>query len=176
MMAERVYKLFIYSVTTGGLFFILKQSNFYHKYLWGDQEDPQYFSNYPCQKVPKYLDDVYVLKLSYHLYELIYSVLFQYNRRDFPEYILHHTLTMVLILFSYSYNFTPIGAVIMIIHDFPDCLVCIFKITADVMSNRVQYAAAACMFFSWIYFRLWFFPYWTIKVYYEQAGHSDHYV
>eukprot|EP00347_Sterkiella_histriomuscorum_P009355 403341532 len=176
MMSERVYKFFIYAATTGCLFFVLKQSNFLHTYLWGDQADPQYFANYPCQKIPKYLDDIYVIKLAYHTYELVYTLLFQYDRRDFPEYILHHIVTMSLILFSYSVNFLPIGGVIMIIHDLPDCLVCIYKITADVMGPKIQYSAAAAMFLSWIYFRLWFFPYQTIYMYYQQVAHSTHYV
>lgn len=137
MMAERVYKLFIYSMTTGCFFFVLKQSNFYHKYLWGDKEDPKYFENYPCQKLPRYLDDIYVIKLAYHVYELVYTLLFQYDRRDFPEYILHHIVTMVLILFSYSVNFLPIGAIVFIVHDFPDCFVSFFKICSDVTSQKV---------------------------------------
>ncbi|CDW88398.1 UNKNOWN [Stylonychia lemnae] len=176
MMAERVYKFFIYSVTSGGLFFVLKQSNFYHKLLWGDQEDPQYFSNYPCQKIPKYLDDIYILKLSYHVYELIYTMGFQISRRDFPEYIFHHIITLVLVLFSYSVNFLPIGAVIMLIHDFPDIFISLFKITYDIVSSKFQHILAAIMFPLWIYCRIFFFPVYMIAKYYEQAAHSDHYV
>lgn len=102
----------------------------------GDQVDPQYFNNYPCQKIPNYLDDIYILKLSYHVYELLYTIGFQRDRRDFPEYILHHTLTLVLVLFSYIINFLPIGAVIMLVHDVPDVLISLFKITSDIISSK----------------------------------------
>lgn len=39
MLAERVYKLFIYSGTTGFLYWILKNGDFLHKYLTGNETD-----------------------------------------------------------------------------------------------------------------------------------------
>eukprot|EP00347_Sterkiella_histriomuscorum_P006081 403354139 len=176
MIAERVYKFFMYTCSSIGIFFVLKQGNFLHKYLMGNLEDPQYFVNYPCVKVPKHLDDVYVLKLSYHLYELCYSILFHRDRRDFPEYILHHIITMVLILFSYSLNMLTLGAVIMFVADFTDCFVSLFKITADVMNDRVQFVTAAAMIISWTYFRIWFFPSQLMTAWYIQSSQSPHYV
>ena len=142
----------------------------------GDQTDPQYFNNYPCQKIPNYLDDIYILKLSYHVYELLYTMGFQRDRRDFPEYILHHTLTLVLVLFSYIINFLPIGAVIMLVHDFPDVFISLFKITSDIISSKYQNILAGIMFPLWLYCRIYFFPVYLIGKYYEQAANSDHYV
>lgn len=175
-ISERMYKFFIQFVSTVGMFFILKQGNFLHKYLQGDQEHPQYFVNYPCVKVPKHLDDVYVLKLSYHLYELFNTIAFHRDRRDFPEYMLHHIITLVLVLFSYSINILTIGSVIMFLTDFTDCFVSLFKITADVMSNKIQYSAAAVMVVCWIYLRVWFFPIYLMQEWYSQATSSGHYV
>ena len=40
MMAERVYKFLVYCITTTWLFAILKNSNFLHNKLAGDQADP----------------------------------------------------------------------------------------------------------------------------------------
>jgi len=137
MISERMYKLFIYTISSIGIYFVIKRGNFLHTALTGDKENPIYFENYPCVRIPHYLDDVYVLKLSYHLYELCYSVLFHRERRDFPEYILHHVITMVLILFSYSLNMLSMGSVLMFISDFTDLFVCIFKICADVMSDKI---------------------------------------
>lgn len=167
LMAERVHKLFIYISTTVMLFFVLKQSNFLHRLLQGDQENPLYFDNYPCQKLPHYLDDIYVVKLTFHSYELLYTILFQSERRDFPEYIFHHILTLVLILFSYSINFLPIGAVIMFVHDLPDIFVSIFKLTQDLIPMQIQFIINSSVILSWIYFRLYVFPMHLIKVYYE---------
>lgn len=48
MMAERIYRFFLYlGFTLFGLW-ILKQGNFLHRYLLGNSTNPQYFVNYPC--------------------------------------------------------------------------------------------------------------------------------
>eukprot|EP00347_Sterkiella_histriomuscorum_P000451 403375818 len=176
MVAERIYKFFIQSVSTVGMFFILKQGNFLHSLLLGNQENPQYFVNYPCVKVPKHLDDVYVLKLTYHLYELFNTLIFLRDRRDFPEYVLHHIITLVLVLFSYSINILTIGSVIMFLTDFTDCFVSLFKITADVMSNKIQYTVAVVMVVVWIYLRVWFFPIHLMWEWFKQSTSPNHYV
>lgn len=76
LMSERVYKLFISFCTSLVLLLILKNGDFLHTYLSGYSEHPVYFKNYPCPNVPHYLDDFYVVKLTYHGYELLYSLAF----------------------------------------------------------------------------------------------------
>ncbi len=73
-----------------------------------------------------------MFKLSYHLYELIYTVILHRKRPDFPEYFFHHLMTWSLIFFSYSLNTVPIGAAVMILHDVTDLAVTIFKLTVDI--------------------------------------------
>lgn len=132
MVAERMYKIFVYTISSVGILFVLKKGGYLHILLLGDQEDPQYYTTYPCTKMSSLLDDVYVLKLSYHLYELIYTLLYFRDRRDFPEYILHHVITLVLIIFSYSLNLLTLGSVIMFLTDSTDWFVCLFKLTVDI--------------------------------------------
>jgi hypothetical protein len=48
LLAERGYKFIIHIVTTIMLFWILKNSNFLHRNLLGDQDPVFYFKNYPC--------------------------------------------------------------------------------------------------------------------------------
>ena len=158
MIAERVYKLIMHTVTTVALFAILKNSRYLPKYLLGDYQDPQYWENYPCQVLPNYLDDLYVIKLSYHVYEQIYAMGFQYNRRDFAEISLHHIFTIFLVLFSYMSNWLPYGSMIMLIHDITDTIVSIFKLTVDITPTWVQATSYGLMFFGWVYFRLYIFP------------------
>ena len=76
MLAERVYKLIIHTATTGANFFILKNSTFLKRNLLGDHDEVFLFKDFPCQKLPNYLDDLYVIKLSYHFYEQFYTLLF----------------------------------------------------------------------------------------------------
>lgn len=76
IMAERVYKMAIYVLTTVVMFYLMKVGGYLHYYLLGDQSNPQYMKNYPCQHIPDYLDDLYIVKLGYHLFELCNTILF----------------------------------------------------------------------------------------------------
>ena len=135
-MSERVYKLLISLVTSLVLLLILKNSDYLHVYLTGKSENPLYFKYYPCPNVPKFLDDFYVVRISYHGYELLYSLAHHRHRKDFAEYILHHLVTLSLVLFSYSLNQLTLGSVIMLIHDLSDVFVSLFKLVCDVTSKK----------------------------------------
>ena len=158
MLAERVYKLIIHTTTTAANFFILKNSAFLHRNLLGDNDEVFFFKNYPCQVLPNYLDDLYIIKLSYHFYEQFYTLAFQRQRRDFAEISLHHFLTIILVLFSYNTNYIPFGAAVMLVHDVTDTAVSIFKITVDITHTWFQAFTYFIMFISWIYLRLYIFP------------------
>jgi len=75
--------------------------------------------------------------MSYHCFELINTILFDKKRSDFPEYVLHHFLTFILILFSYVVNYLPVGATVMILHDVTDLTTTIFKLFCDVTPTKV---------------------------------------
>ena len=161
MMAERIYRFFLYlGFTLFGLW-ILKQGSFLHRYLLGNSTNPQYFVNYPCQPLPKYLDDFYIIKFSYHVFEIINVLGFHRSRRDFSENLLHHIVTIVLVGYSYVTNVIPIGGSIMLIMDASDVFVSIFKLTVDAY-ERFTLPSFLVMLFTWIYFRIWFFPVYLI--------------
>lgn len=161
MIAERVFRFFVYCSTTIALFWSSKQSNFLHKHLLGSEQNPQFFMNYPCQPVPRFLDDLYVIKLAYHTYEAMLTFGFHRNRRDFSEFLLHHLLTIALVSYSYSTNFLPIGAIVMILMDFSDVFVAMFKMAVDV-NETMQNILFMLMFFTWFYFRIYYFPIYAI--------------
>jgi very-long-chain ceramide synthase len=162
MMAERMYRLFLYLAFTLLGLWILKQGNFLHRYLLGSESNPQYFTNYPCQVLPRYLDDFYVIKFSYHIFEIINASLFHRDRRDFSEFLLHHIVTIVLVGYSYGTNVIPIGGAIMLVMDASDVLVAVFKLTVDAY-DHLQFPAFLMMVAGWVYFRLWFYPVYLIS-------------
>ncbi|CDW81302.1 lag1 longevity assurance [Stylonychia lemnae] len=176
MLSERVHKLIVYTTTTCLLYGILWNSPYLSKYLLGSSEDPQLFMNYPCQPLPKYLDDFYLLKLAYHAYELFYSMIYHRGRLDFPEYVFHHIVTLALIVKSYSINYLPIGAIIMLLHDLSDIFLSIFKLCCDVLPMKIQMTSYFIMLTSWIYLRMWFFPVNVIYAYILQVQDSKDYV
>lgn len=171
MLGERIFRLVTNVTCVVLLYKILLQEdcNFLHILLGGNQRDPLYYHNYPCLAIPRNLDDFYIFKLSYHLYELFYSVAYQRKRSDFPEYFLHHLMTWSLIFFSYSLNMLTQGSIVMLVHDVTDLSVTIFKLTIDVTPIAVQAVGYFSMLASWIYFRIWFFPCYIIYKLYEEC-------
>ena len=77
MLGERVFRLIIYVASIALLYKILLQEDcdFLSTYLGGTVKNPVYYANYPCITKPRYIEDLYVFKLSYHLYELFYCVI-----------------------------------------------------------------------------------------------------
>eukprot|EP00347_Sterkiella_histriomuscorum_P000381 403376081 len=173
VIAERVFRFFVYCSTTLALFWSCKQSNFLHKYLLGSETDPQFFINYPCQPVPRFLDDLYVIKLAYHCFEAILTMVFHRDRRDFSEFLLHHLLTIAMVSYSYFTNFLPVGSIVMIIMDFTDIFVAMFKMAVDV-NETMQNTLFILMLVTWSYFRIYFFPVHVIKPFYDQAWSHPH--
>lgn len=178
LLGERIYKIILTFTYMTILFMILKQDGyeFLDIFIGGPIRNPQYFANYPCQKLPANLDNFYLFKLAYHSYELMHSLINQRNRSDFSEYFLHHFVTLALVFMSYSLGAIPVGATIMLLHDITDLGVSIFKATIDVTAKKFQIVGYASMVIPWIYFRLWFFPFQVIwPIYYEMHA-VPHYV
>ena len=173
MLGERIFRLVINVTCSALLYKILLQEDcdFLHSYLGGTVDVPLYYKNYPCGNSPEYLNDFYVFKLSYHMYELVYCLAYQRKRPDFPEYVLHHLMTWSLIFFSYSLSMTSLGCIVMLVHDVTDLAVTLFKLTIDITPIAIQAITYVQMLVSWVYFRLWFFPVHIIyHLYWECYG------
>ena len=164
MLGERIFKVIINVTCISSLYKILlgEDCDFLDVRIGGNTENPLYFYNHPCQKLPRHLDNFYLFKLSYHLYELGHTLVLDRHRLDFVEYLLHHFLTFVLILFSYSVGYLPVGAAVMVLHDVTDLAVSIFKLTIDITPGVIQAIGYVVMVVPWVYFRLWYFPFHLI--------------
>lgn len=74
----------------------------------------------PSDKLKLY----YMIQTGYHLQSLLYMVLLSPIRNDFIEMLLHHLVTLLLIVGSYMGNYTALGALIAFTHDIGDVSGC----------------------------------------------------
>jgi hypothetical protein len=81
--------------------------------------------------------------------------------------MLHHFAGMGVLLFSYNLNLMTIGMVVTFIHDVTDIFVCIFKLTIDTAYLLTVIVTYILFVSSWVYFRIYYFPIFNIKVLYE---------
>lgn len=114
--------------------------------------------------MPAFLDDMYIIKLAYYCYEIEYAFIFGRNRTDFSEVLLHHVMTIALVVFSYCTNFQAVGSVIMLTLDCSDIFVCLFKILADT-TFKVTAVSYALLFSSWAYLRMYVYPFLIVYPY-----------
>lgn len=143
--------------------------------MLGGVEKVELWTNYPCVQFPRYLEEYYVIKFSYHFYDLMICLIFYRNKWDFPELFLHHTATMALITVSYNINFLIPGAIIMLLHDYTDVCVLIAKIGRDNFSKSWMLKIAWLnMVTMWAYLRLYYFPSRIMVVYYHEMYNNPH--
>lgn len=103
------------------------------------------------------MDDFFLIKFSYYVFEMLHLVFFQRKRHDFVELITHHLLSVALITIVYNLNMLTVAPV-MLITDCTDIFVAIFKLTVDVTPERYQVATYAMMLTSWFYLRIYVLP------------------
>lgn len=142
--------------------------------MGGNGEHPLYFENYPCNKLPSILDDLYIIKFTFHFYELPYSLMYHRNRRDFSEFMLHHLVTIGLIVFSYSMNFIEVGIIIMLICDTTDIFVGLFKILDTITNMKTALPLYMAMLISWGYLRVYFYPVHVVMAVYYESKTKEH--
>lgn len=134
--------------------------------MLGNVEKALYWKDFPCVPQPSYIEDLYLIMSAYHLYELIFTLLFNRKRRDFSEMFLHHVATLGLIAVSFNTANIIAGANIMLLHDFTDIFVTFIRCVQFSTNDKLIKTSWGLMFISWVYFRLYYFPTRIIIPYY----------
>jgi len=166
--AQSSLEMFFYlTFSSFGAIIVPRQDWFWTPSLW--------FKEFHSGKMI-YISDA--LKAYYVLYAARYgqglvSLLVEHKRKDFREMALHHFVTVWLIGLSYTYGWTRVGAVVMVLLDPADVPLHIakqFKYVGDVRGGaRKKSCQAAADFFFMVFMflfaimRLGLYPYvvWT---------------
>eukprot|EP01107_Rhizomastix_libera_P017493 TRINITY_DN8374_c0_g1_i2.p1 TRINITY_DN8374_c0_g1~~TRINITY_DN8374_c0_g1_i2.p1 ORF type:complete len:329 (-),score=79.53 TRINITY_DN8374_c0_g1_i2:91-1077(-) len=106
----------------------------------------------------------YMLQLGYTLSSLYDVLIAKKHRHDFFEMMLHHFVTIFLIVFSFFTGFTRIGTLVLLVHDPVDVFAFGARTLADsIYENTLGAFAFFCLVLSWGFFRLIAFPFSVIK-------------
>jgi len=76
-----------------------------------------HFENWPHHEITWLMNLYYQIELGCYIHQLHWT---EVSRSDALEMILHHVITIILILCSYLVNFTRVGTSILLTHDFAD--------------------------------------------------------
>lgn len=116
----------------------------------------------PCDKhIPQGVLLLYVLQSAYYL-QAIPTLLWEPKKKDFWGMLGHHIVTLFLLSYSFHLNFTSVGCMIMLCHDF--CDVCM---EAAKLARRAEYELLTNILFGifvlvWVGLRLVYFPFVVI--------------
>ena len=77
------------------------------------------WSNYPHIPLPSVVKGYYLMQIAFYVHAVL-IINAEARRRDHWQMMTHHVITIALVIISYSYNFTRVGCLIMVITDWCD--------------------------------------------------------
>lgn len=121
------------------------------------------FIDWPNHPISWLMNFYYQVELGCYIHQLHWT---EVNRSDAVEMIVHHVITIILILFSYLNNFTRVGTSILLCHDFADIFLEIgkcFNYTSKVpefkpWASKITDSLFACFAVSFFVTRLVIYP------------------
>lgn len=91
------------------------------------------------------------------------------------EFVLHHGLTIFLIVYSYVVNFINMGMIILILHDSSDAVLSFSRGYGylSFKNSNVSTMIYVPAIFLWVYTRLYVLPFYGILPTYQQLLYMD---
>ena len=135
---------------------LLSEQDFTPSWLFGAGETANCWTqNY---SMPEELIRLFMASLGYHLHSTIYHCCLVGRRADFGEMLLHHGLTLWLMVLSYVEGFSRIGLLIVFLNDVPDIFVYLTKSLGDTIFVKTSIVSYGFLVVAYFYFRLLVFP------------------
>jgi hypothetical protein len=155
---KNIYKGFYNLGVSIFAYIVLRETYIVPPLLGGNDSFYEHFNTFPYWEHPKYYSEFYLTCMGYNVSSLLMELFYEpKNKSDYLETVLHHLVTVFLIVFSYVTNMY-IGAPILFVHNSSDTLNCFSR----VMNETKYFAKAYLIFFPsiliWVYMRCLTFP------------------
>ncbi|XP_045408163.1 ceramide synthase 1 isoform X2 [Lemur catta] len=132
------------------------------------RDPPSVFYDWtPGMVVPRDIAAAYLLQGSFYGHSLYATLYMDTWRKDSVVMLVHHVVTLVLIVSSYAFRYHNVGILVVFLHDISDVLLEFTKLNVYFKSRGGSYhrlhalaADLGCLgfCFSWFWFRLYWFP------------------
>lgn len=106
----------------------------------------------------------YVMQLTLWMWTGVSCMWFEERRKDYVEMMLHHVMTVLLVLNSLLHGELAFGMVVLAVHDMSDVVLDIMKMAnyLKLEDSHGGFITEICFvlntYVSWPYFRLYWFP------------------
>jgi hypothetical protein len=105
---------------------------------------------------------LYYAEIFYHSWSSMQSIL--PGNRTKPEMIVHHVVTMLLLISSYQADHCPEGTVILFLHNVPDIFTSTTKCVHALNLKTQTFISYLGMVSTWMYFRLYLLSMYAYSV------------
>jgi hypothetical protein len=108
----------------------------------------------------------YMLSLSFY-WALLFSVFEDIKRKDFLEMMIHHIITILLLVLSWTCNLVRVGTLVLVIHDCADIFLESAKMMKYIKWQRTCDILFGIFTLTWIGTRLVMYPFWILNRYFD---------
>jgi len=155
------FKVLYFGFITAFGLYVYSDTNYQSPIMHGSGNHRFLMSDWPYNKIPRLLKIYYMVDASYHVETTIHHLI-SHQQSDFYEMLLHHYITILLIVGSYMTNLWNSGINVMIQMDNGDCVGGLMKATMDFMPTWFVLIFYFVLVYSWIYYRLYAYAYEVI--------------
>jgi len=86
------------------------------------------------------------------------------RRKDYWQMMIHHVITTILVIASYTMDFTRVGCLILVLFDFCDILLPLAKMLKYLELEPLPDVAFVAFLVGWLVTRQWFFSFVVLSV------------
>ena len=122
----------------------------------------EFWKNWPSHEVSDGMFSLYVLYLGFYAHQIIFLFL-DVKSSDFEAMLVHHLITLAIVLASWYANFTRVGSFVMLLHDCSDVFLELAKCFNYSQKQHPWMSSGADVTFilfalSFFYLRLYIYP------------------
>jgi len=150
-LSESCWKLFYYgNVWIWGISITLPEDFFWEPVLCIKD-----FPNLPMDVMTK---SFYMTQLAFYIHSIGCHITIEVHRKDFLQMLIHHIITVHLLLMSYYTNTHRFGLIVLILHDINDVFLECGKIFIYLGKHKAADISFLALIGSWLVTRIVLFP------------------
>ena len=153
-----LFKFIYFVIISTTEYTLIKNESWLPVELGGSGNIINAFINWPLHEITFYHRLIYIINLSYHTHSLIYLFLIGLKRNDRNEMLIHHLVTIFIILLSWYAKFIYIGIVVMFLHNISDISTYAIKVLIDTDCNNLTIILFIAVLLTWGWTRLYVLP------------------
>eukprot|EP00056_Hartaetosiga_gracilis_P020213 m.18151 g.18151 ORF g.18151 m.18151 type:complete len:252 (-) comp8258_c0_seq1:176-931(-) len=153
-----VYKCIFFAFAAVHGYIYLHDKIYYPKYFGGPGEETLFVI---YTEEDSYLEELYAVGFCYHFHNALVAVLYG----DTTAMIIHHIVTLGLIVASNLTGILRIGGMVLLVHNIPDVFISLVKAVKNSGIAPLVYTTAILAIIMWPVFRLYFLGRLTYDTY-----------